>query len=76
MLMNGPTGFDDPRRQDLDSAPSDGCKPLNVLGGNPTTKLDYSPMWRLLPAKWTLAAKALRIKRSEPRPACRALSSG
>ena len=27
-----------------------------VLGGIPTINLDYSPMWRVFPAKWTSAA--------------------
>jgi hypothetical protein len=44
------------RSQGLDSALSDGRGPLNVLGGIPTINLDYSPMWRLFPAKWTNAA--------------------
>jgi hypothetical protein len=55
-VVNGPTGLDNPQRQGLDSALSDGRGPLNVLGGIPTINLDYSPMWRLFPAKWTSAA--------------------
>ena len=27
-----------------------------MLGGIPTINLDYSPMWRVFPAKWTSAA--------------------
>lgn len=53
VFANGPTGLDNPHRQGVNSALSDGRGPLNVLGGIPTINLDYSPMWRLFPAKWT-----------------------
>ena len=56
VFANGPTGRDNPQRQGLNSALSDGRGPLNVLGGIPTINLDYSPLWRLFPAKWTNAA--------------------
>jgi hypothetical protein len=56
VFANGPTGRDNPQRQGLDSALSDGRGPLNVLGGIPTINLDYSPLWRLFPTKWTTAA--------------------
>jgi len=56
VVANGPTGRDNPQRQGLDSALSDGRGPLNVLGGIPTINLDYSPLWRLFPTKWTNAA--------------------
>jgi hypothetical protein len=56
VFVNGPTGLENPQRQGLDSALSDGRGPLNVLGGVPTINLDYSPMWRLFPAKWTPSA--------------------
>jgi len=56
VFANGPSGRDNPQRQGLDSALSDGRGPLNVLGGIPTINLDYSPLWRLFPAKWTNAA--------------------
>jgi hypothetical protein len=54
-FVNGPTGIDNPFRQGLDSALSDKGShgPLNVLGGIPTINLDYSPMWRVFPVKWT-----------------------
>lgn len=54
-FVNGPTGIDNPFWQGLDSALSDKGShgPLNVLGGIPTINLDYSPMWRLFPVKWT-----------------------
>ena len=57
-IANGPTGIDHPFRQGVNSALSDAGShgPLNVLGGIPTINLDYSPMWRLFPVKWTEAA--------------------
>ena len=51
--MNGPTGVDNPQRQGLNSALSDGRGPLNVLGGIPTIATDYSPLWDLNPYVWT-----------------------
>jgi hypothetical protein len=56
VVANGPTGRDNPQRQGLNSALSDGRGPLNILGGIPTINLDYSPLWRLFPTKWTNAA--------------------
>jgi hypothetical protein len=58
VVVNGPTGLDNPRRQGLVSALSDGGGrgPLNVLGGIPTINLDYSPYWLLFPAVWTVEA--------------------
>lgn len=56
VVVNGPTGRDNPQRQGLDSALSDGRGPLNILGGIPTINLDYSPLWRLFPTKWSHAA--------------------
>lgn len=57
VIANGPTGIDNPHRQGLNSVlGGDGRSPLNVLGGVPTLNLDYSPMWRLFPAKWTTEA--------------------
>lgn len=53
VVVNGPTGLENPHRQGLNSALTDGRGPLNVLGGIPTINLDYSPMWRLFPAVWT-----------------------
>jgi len=65
-FVNGPTGLDNPFRQGLDSALSDKGShgPLNVLGGIPTINLDYSPMWRVFPVKWTAEsiAKGYRTK--------------
>lgn len=56
VVTNGPTGHDNPQRQGLNSALSDGRGPINVLGGIPTINLDYSPLWRVFPTKWTNAA--------------------
>ena len=53
VVVNGPTGKDNPHRQGLVSALSGEGGPLNVLGGIPTINLDYSPMWRLFPLVWT-----------------------
>jgi len=65
-FVNGPTGLNNPFRQGLDSALSDKGShgPLNVLGGIPTINLDYSPMWRVFPVKWTAdsIAKGYRTK--------------
>jgi hypothetical protein len=57
VFTNGPTGAEHPFRQGVNSALSDGGHgPLNVLGGIPTINLDYSPIWRLFPVRWTEAA--------------------
>ena len=53
VFVNGPTGKNNPQRQGLNSALSDGRSPLNVLGGIPTVATDYSPLWDLNPAVWT-----------------------
>jgi hypothetical protein len=68
-IANGPTGIDHPFRQGVNSALSDAGShgPLNVLGGVPTINLDYSPMWRLFPVKWTdgAIAKGYRTKMTD-----------
>jgi hypothetical protein len=56
-FINGPTGGDNPMRQGLNSALSDGRAPLNVMGSVPTVSNRYSPLWDINPAVWT--AKAL-----------------
>lgn len=53
VMVNGPTGTDNPQRQGLNSALSDGRSPLNVLGGIPTVATDYSPLWDVNPGVWT-----------------------
>ena len=69
VFVNGPTGIDNPFRQGLDSALSDNGThgPLNILGGIPTINLDYSPLWRLFPVRWTAAAieKGYRTKMTD-----------
>jgi hypothetical protein len=68
-FVNGPTGIGNPFRQGIDSALSDAGShgPLNVLGGIPTINLDYSPMWRVFPVKWTEEAirKGYRTKMTD-----------
>jgi hypothetical protein len=59
VFVNGQTGKDNPQRQGLDSAISDGESPLNVLGGIPTVATDYSPIWDLNPSVWTQRAISL-----------------
>ena len=56
VFVNGHTGKDNPQRQGLNSALSDGASPLNVLGGIPTVATDYSPIWDINPAVWTQRA--------------------
>jgi hypothetical protein len=53
IFANGPTGKDNPQRQGLNSALSDGLSPLNVLGGIPTVATDYSPLWDVNLGVWT-----------------------
>jgi hypothetical protein len=53
LFANGPTGKDNPQRQGLNSALSDGLSPLNVLGGIPTVATDYSPLWDINLGVWT-----------------------
>lgn len=67
VIVNGPTGLDNPQRQGLNSALSDGRTPLNVLGGIPTISTDYSPLWDLNPAVWTdeAIAKGYRSRVTE-----------
>jgi hypothetical protein len=56
VFVNGHTSKDNPQRQGLNSALSDGSSPLNVLGGIPSVATDYSPIWDLNPAVWTQRA--------------------
>ena len=67
LFPNGPTGKDNPQRQGLNSAISDGLSPLNVLGGIPTVATDYSPLWDLNPGVWTQEAieKGIRSRMTE-----------
>lgn len=67
LFVNGPTGKDNPQRQGLNSALSDGRSPLNVLGGIPTVATDYSPLWDVNPGVWTQEAiqKGIRSRMTE-----------
>lgn len=67
VFVNGPTGKDNPQRQGLNSALSDGRSPLNVLGGIPTVATDYSPLWDVNPSVWTQEAieKGIRSRMTE-----------
>lgn len=56
LTLNGPTGCDNPQRQGLYSALTEGRPPFNVLGGIPTVSTDYSPMWDVNMGEWTQAA--------------------
>ncbi len=56
LTVNGPTGCDNPQRQGLFSALTDGRGPLNVLGGIPTVATDYSPLWDVNMGEWTQEA--------------------
>ena len=53
LFANGPTGKENPQRQGLNSAISDGLSPLNIFGGIPTVATDYSPLWDLNLGVWT-----------------------
>lgn len=57
VMVNGPTGSENPQRQGLQSALLDGRSPLNVLGGIPTIATDYSPLWDVNLGVWTDEAK-------------------
>lgn len=50
---NGVRGCDDPRRQGLAAAFTDGHRPNNMFGGIPTLATDYSPMWNGQLWEWT-----------------------
>ena len=55
-VVNGPTGAENPQRQGLNSALSEGRSPLNVFGGIPTVATDYSPLWDFNAGEWTKEA--------------------
>ncbi len=56
IATNGPRDCDNPMRQGLDAAVSDGFRPNNTLGGIPTLALDYSPAWNAQFYEWTPSA--------------------
>lgn len=51
-------GCDNPQRQGLTAALTDGHRPGNILAGIPTMTSDYSPLWLALPYEWTADAVA------------------
>jgi hypothetical protein len=53
VVTNGPTGENNPNRQGLNSALSDGRGPINILGGIPENNLDYSPVWKMFLLRWS-----------------------
>jgi hypothetical protein len=62
LFTNGATGCDNPHRQGLSAAISDGETPFNVLGGIPTLATDYSPLWDVNLGEWTQQAIAQRLR--------------
>jgi len=60
LAVNGVSegGCDNPQRQGLTAALTDGHRPNNVLGGIPTIAPDYSPLWEAQPYEWTSDAIA------------------
>lgn len=56
ITINGPRGCDNPQRQGIEAALSDGEAPFNVLGGIPTIAPDYSPLWDANVGVWTQEA--------------------
>lgn len=55
IAVNGPQqdGCDNPQRQGLFAALTDGFRPNNVFGGIPTLATDYSPLWDANLYEWT-----------------------
>ena len=58
VFLNGARGCDNPQRQGLEAALTDGGAPINVLGGIPSLSTDYSPLWDLNLGEWTAAARS------------------
>lgn len=58
VAVNGPSegGCENPMRQGLYAALTDGYRPNNVLGGIPTIAPDYSPLWNGNVYEWTAEA--------------------
>jgi hypothetical protein len=58
IAINGPSrgGCDNPQRQGIFAALTDGHRPNNVFGGIPTVALDYSPVWDANAFEWTKEA--------------------
>lgn len=66
-FTNGPRGCDNPQRQGLNAAVTDGASPFNILGGIPTVATDYSPLWDFNLGEWTQEAieKGFRSRLTE-----------
>jgi hypothetical protein len=58
LVVNGARGCDNPQRQGLEAALTDGGAPMNVLGGIPTLSTNYSPLWDINLGEWTPAARS------------------
>jgi hypothetical protein len=58
IAINGPSegGCDNPQRQGIFAALTDGHRPNNTFGGIPTTASDYSPVWDANLYEWTADA--------------------
>lgn len=56
VVVNGPTGRSNPKRQGIFSALADGQPPLNVVGAIPTLSEGYSPLWSVNLAVWSQRA--------------------
>lgn len=56
LFTNGAEGCDNPQRQGLSAAITNGDTPFNVLGGIPTVATDYSPLWDINLGEWTQEA--------------------
>ncbi len=53
IAINGAMGCDNPQRQGLNAALTDGFRPNNIFGGVPFIATDYSPMWNGQLFEWT-----------------------
>ena len=58
LVVNGARGCENPQRQGLEAALTDGGSPMNVLGGIPTLSTDYSPLWDVNLGEWTATARS------------------
>lgn len=64
VVVNGQTGKDNPERQGINSAISDGLSVIDVFGDAPTLRGEYSPLWNIYPVVWNdKARKAGAVKR-------------
>ena len=61
VMVNGQRGCDNPQRQGLEAALTDGGAPMNMLGGIPTIATDYSPLWDMNLGEWTAAARTRNV---------------